>query len=80
MANKERLEGQGDVAHNVSLLQADASPSRQLRRVGTKIGRKVLPFQRPLLRIGPLHVYRDAHGGLSMQWLPRRNRARRQGK
>lgn len=79
MANKERLKGHGDLADNVSPLQADTGPSRQLRRVGTKIGRKVLPFQRPLLRVGPLHVYQDAQGHLSIQWLPRRNRARRQG-
>lgn len=76
MANEKRADSRGAVADNVAPLQTDVGPSKQLRRVGTKIGRKVLPFQKLVVRVGPLHVYRDAQGALSVQWLPRRHRAR----
>lgn len=49
-------------------------PNRQLRRVGTKIGRKVLPFQKIILRVGPLHLYRDGKGKLRLKWSVRRRR------
>lgn len=52
----------------LSQLPVGAAPSRQLRRVGVKIGRKVLEFQRPVFRLGPLWVYRTASGRLSLQW------------
>src|SRR5690625_1350171 len=53
----------------------EEGPRRQLRRVGTKIGRKVLPFEKLLFRIGRLHVYRGAEGGFALRWhRPRRSR------
>lgn len=52
----------------VTELPPGAAPSRQLRRVGVKIGRKVLEFHRPLFRLGPLHVYRTASGRIAVRW------------
>lgn len=54
----------------------DKGPARQLRRTGTKIGRKVLPFERLVFRLGPLRVYRGAEGGFSVRWQFRRSRKR----
>lgn len=71
MTDERHAQGERDVADNVSPLPADG-PSRQLRRVGTKIGRKVLPFQRLIFRWGPIHVYRNADGGFGLQWIRRR--------
>lgn len=69
----KRRQGQQDPAapdtsSALTRLPSGAKPKRQLRRVGVKIGRKVLEFQRPLFRLGPLHVYRTAAGRLSIQW------------
>lgn len=64
-----------DTVTTVTKAAFDQGPRRQLRRVGTKIGSKVLPFERPVFRFGPLHVYRDAEGRFRLRWLSRRNRA-----
>lgn len=56
----------------LTTLPPGARPSRQLRRVGVKIGRKVLEFQRPVVRFGPLHVYVSPAGRVRIQWRPRR--------
>ncbi|REJ32015.1 MAG: hypothetical protein DIU83_09855, partial [Bacillota bacterium] len=49
-------------------LRPGAAPSRQLGRVGVKIGRRVLACHRPLFRLGPLHVYRTASGRIAVRW------------
>lgn len=52
----------------VTMLPPGAQPRRQLHRVGVKIGRKVLEFQRPIFQLGPLHVYVAPSGRLRLQW------------
>lgn len=59
---------------NVSPVQFERGPTRQLRRVGTKIGRKLLPFERLLFRVGPVHIYRGAVGNIIVRWRPGRRR------
>lgn len=57
---------------NVSEISPGTAPGRQLRRVGVKIGQKVLEFERPVVRLGPLRIYRTATGRLSWRWIRRR--------
>lgn len=82
MTDEHRREKEGDVAErgrenprvdNVSKAPFHKGPARQLRRTGTKIGRKVLPFERLVFRLGPLRVYRSAEHGFSVRWLLRRS-------
>ncbi|OUM93133.1 MAG: hypothetical protein BAA04_04195 [Firmicutes bacterium ZCTH02-B6] len=56
----------------VTYLPPDPKPSRQLRRTGVKIGRKVLEYERPLLALGPLRIVRKADGRLGVRWVRRR--------
>ncbi|GEM_PF-6018439 len=49
-------------------------PTRQLRRTGVKIGRRVLEYERPLLKLGPLLVVRRRVGGIAVRWIRRRDR------
>ena len=55
----------------VTRLPPDAKPRRQLRRTGVKIGRRVLPYERTVLRLGPLRLVRDANGRLALRWIRR---------
>lgn len=52
----------------VAELRPGAVSGRRLRRVGVKIGRKVLEFHRPVFRLGPLHLYRTPSGRLRLRW------------
>lgn len=57
-----------EASPKVTHIPAGATPSRQLRRVGVKIGKTVLEFQRPVFRLGPLHIYRSVSGRLVLRW------------
>ncbi|MFS8544244.1 MAG: hypothetical protein LOD91_10470, partial [Limnochordales bacterium] len=56
----------------VTRLPPDPKPTRQLRRAAVKIGRRVLPYERILWRLGPLRVVRTATGRLALRWVRRR--------
>lgn len=75
-AKRRRRPHQADAtppsSSRLTKLPSGAAPSRQIRRVGVKIGKKVLEFQRPLFRLGPLRVYRTASGRLVFQWMRRK--------
>ncbi|HEY8416709.1 MAG TPA: hypothetical protein VIK93_01595 [Limnochordales bacterium] len=57
----------------VTRLPPDPKPRRQLRRAGVKIGRRVLPYERTVLGLGPLRIVRTASGRLALRWGRRGN-------